>query len=134
MPVALLMILVGAAGGAYSLTRHPVVDVQGTFTMFQPLRCRPSDPGDIYHTAMVFTDQDGKVVGEARPVRAVRMTTEIVRGFPHCREVGSYSIRLPKEDWYRVVLSGVGQKIGPISFAQLAAHRYRYDVFYCCGQ
>jgi hypothetical protein len=134
MPIALLLIVIGAVGGAYSLTHHPMIDVRGMFTMFQPLRCQPSSTTDIFHVALVFTDQNGKVVGEARPVRGVRRTTETVRGFSHCREVGSYSVRLPKEDSYRVDLPAFGQRIGPVSLTELAARRYRYDVFYCCGK
>ena len=129
---AIVLILIGAPT-AFFLTRPSPIDVQGTFTMFQPLRCQADAPGDIFHTRLVFLDQHGDVVGSATPSRHVRLVTEEVRGYPHCREVGSYWVRLPRKDSYRVALPALGERLRPVSLDQLVASRYRYDVFYCCG-
>src|SRR5437899_12592814 len=132
--VAVVAVLAGIGAAGFVLTRPSIVDVHGTFTMFQPLRCRKSSPGDIYHTSLVFLDQEGKVLGRFASWRGARLTSETVRGFSHCREVGAYSLRLPKADSYRVAIRGLEETLGPISFKQLATRGYRYDLFFCCGR
>jgi hypothetical protein len=129
-----LVVLAGIVTVAVYFTRPSNIDVHGTFTMFQPLRCRSAGPGDIFHTAMVFVDGEGQVIGRVTTWRGARLTTENVRGFVHCREVGSYRIRLPKATSYLIDLPSLGQRVGPVSLERLTALRFRYDVFYCCGR
>ena len=127
-------VLVAAIAAVILLARPSNIDLHGTFTMFQPLRCEHARPGDIFHTQMVFLGADGDVLGRVTVWRGARLTTESVRGFAHCREVGTYRIRLPKSSSYAIELPNVEQRIGPVSFEQLVGWRYRYDVFYCCGR
>jgi hypothetical protein len=131
--VAAALFVVMGAPTAFFLTRPAPIDLRGTFTMFQPLRCHDRRPGDIFHTRLVFVDKDGNVVGRAAPWRGVRLVTEEVRGYAHCREVGSYVVRLPREDSYRIAIPALGEELRLVSFDQLEARRFRYDVFYCCG-
>ena len=133
VPLAGLLLFAGIAAAALYLTRPSNIDLRGTFTMFQPLRCQAGSPGSILHTSMEFERGDGRVVGRVTRWASPRMSTETVRGFVHCREVGSYRVRLPKEASYVVALPSLGRRFGPVSLERLVALHYRYDVFYCCG-
>ena len=73
--------LVAAIAAVILLARPSNIDLHGTFTMFQPLRCEHARPGDIFHTQMVFLGADGDVLGLVTVWRGARLTTESVRGF-----------------------------------------------------
>ena len=116
--------------GVVRLRRPGGVLIHGTFTMFEPLACNQASPSSILHTELVFSDQDEAEVGTAIVSTGVRFATESVRGFVHCRESGTYSLRVRRATSYVVTIPAYGEALPAVSYAGLAAVQFRYDLHY----
>jgi hypothetical protein len=131
--VALVAIGAVAAAAVVSVARlrHPSGTlIHGTFTMFEPLACDQASPSSILHTELVFSDQDEAEVGTTIVSTGVRFATESVRGFVHCRESGTYSLRVRRATSYVVTIPAYGETLPAVSYAGLAAVQFRYDLHY----
>ena len=116
--------------GEVRLRRPGGVLIHGTFTMFEPLACDQASPSSILHTELVFSDQDEAEVGTAIVSTGVRFATESVRGIVHCRESGTYSLRVRRATSYVVTIPAYGEALPAVSYAGLAAVQFRYDLHY----
>lgn len=130
-----VLVAVGAVAavavvGVARLRRPGGVLIHGTFTMFEPLACNQASPSSILRTQLVFSDQDEAEVGTTVVSTGVRFATESVRGFVHCRESGSYSLRVRRATSYVVSIPAFGESLPAVSYAGLAAVQFRYDLHY----
>ena len=128
--VAIAAVAAAAVVGVARLRRPGGVLIHGTFTMFEPLACDQASPSSILHTELVFSDQDEAEVGTTFVSTGVRFETESVRGFVHCRESGTYSLRARRATSYVVTIPAYGERLPPVSYAGLAAVQFRYDLHY----
>jgi len=120
----------GAVAGVARLRRPGGVLIHGTFTMFEPLACNQASATSILRTELVFSDQDEAEVGRTIVSTGVRFATETVRGFAHCRESGTYSLRVRRATSYVVSIPAFGESLPAVSYAGLAAVEFRYDLHY----
>ena len=128
--VAIGALTAGAIVGVARLRRPGGVLIHGTFTMFEPLACDQASPSSILHTELVFSDGDEAEVGRTVVSTGVRFATETVRGFIHCRESGTYSLRVRRATSYVVSIPAFGESLPAVSYAGLAAVEFRYDLHY----
>jgi hypothetical protein len=128
--VAIGAVAAAAVVGVARLRRPGGVLIHGTFTMFEPLACDQASSSSILHTELVFRDQDEAEVGTAIVSTGVRFATESVRGFVHCRESGTYSLRVRRATSYVVTIPAYGETLPAVSYAGLAAVQFRYDLHY----
>jgi hypothetical protein len=123
-----VVVVAGAAWGALRLFRHPSVRVTGTLTTIAPLACSKADTTRFGQDVVVFEDPKGRELARAVASLDVHTETEHVRGFAHCRMAASYSVRLPKADAYTVVLPDRQLTLATVTYQQLEAKGFRYDI------
>ncbi len=128
--VAIGAVAAAAVVGIVRLRKPGGVLIHGTFTMFEPLACNQASPSSILHTELIFSDQDEAEVGRTVVSTGVRFASETVRGFVHCRESGTYSVRVRRATSYVVTIPAYGESLPAVSYAGLAAVQFRYDFHY----
>jgi hypothetical protein len=128
--VAVVMVGLVAAGTAYLLLRTPTVRIHGTFTQIEPLACSAGSPGDLARASIVVFDQQGRALASTRVSGPVRVRTERVLGFPHCREWAAYEVTVPRSASYAMGLPGRDARFASVSYRRLADARFEYDLTY----
>jgi hypothetical protein len=128
VPVVAVALAGAVVAGAVLLTRHPVVVVHGTFTMFEPLACTEQSRSHLEDSEIVFLDLADHELARTTASSGIELHTERVRGFAHCRMAGTYRIRVRRVSTYVVELAATGERRAPITYQQLAATAFRYDI------
>jgi hypothetical protein len=126
----LAVVAVAVALAMIRLRTTPGVEIRGTFTMFEPLACNQQSPSSILRTELVFMNPDETEVGRATASTDVRLVTETVRGFVHCRESGQYHVRVKLATSYAVAIPQFQETLPAVSYKALAAASFRYDFHY----
>jgi len=128
VPAVGLVVLAGPVWAGFRLLHHPTVDVTGTLTTIAPLACSKADTTSFGRNEVVFEDPKGRELGRAVASLDVRSETERIRGFAHCRMAASYRVHLPRSDAYVVVLPERQLTVATVTYRQLEAAGFRYDI------
>jgi hypothetical protein len=128
--LVLVVIAAGIVVAAVKLRSARGVQIQGTFTMFEPLACDRQSPSSILRTELMFLDPSGAELARATASSDAMFTSETVLGFVHCREVGTYRVRLKRAVSYTVQIPQFQETLPPVTYQALAAKGFRYDLHY----
>jgi hypothetical protein len=127
-------LMVGACGGSTQTTPPPSpsgpapqVAIHGEVDQTNNTYCE-STRDLVSHAQIVFRDRSGGVVGTATVGKATKRSTS-AGIFASCGRSGEYAIQVPKEDLYRVTWIGVDQSPRTVSYRELVAKGFKFDLF-----
>jgi hypothetical protein len=131
MAVTVGMVL-GACGGsgkttpASSPTPARQISIHGEVDQTDNTYCE-STHDYVSRAQIVFRDGKGTVIGTAMVGKATTRSTSSGI-FAACGRTGTYSIEVPQEPLYRVTWVGVDQSPRTVSYRDLAAKGFRFDL------
>lgn len=119
-PVVLALTLLGCSKG--SVTIHGDLSEQTSTYVCNDVQ------NDLGGRQITVEDASGKVIGTTKATATGTSTGPKLLGKYFCSFSATYSLDVPKMDFYQMVVEGVDTQPQPISFSDLQHQHFRYDI------